>query len=192
MKYSNTTRSGHTPEPSNSPKRSKPLWVILVAVLAIAVLGARIYRYIAFELDKQNSRTKALEKMIVEDSTSETNKSKEDSTLSTEVKLYTDATSLTVAKEMWNTNCAVCHKADGGGGIGPNLTDDYWILGGGFENIYKVIAEGGRPGKGMVPWKTNFSPKEIALLTSYIISLNGTTPEDPIAPEGDVIWSKEM
>lgn len=111
---------------------------------------------------------------------------------SAEVKLYTDAASLEQAIGLWEPNCIPCHKADGGGGIGPNLTDDYWILGGGFDNIYNVIENGGRRGKGMVPWKDSFTPKEIALLTSYIISLNGTTPEDPIAPEGDIIWSKEM
>lgn len=109
-----------------------------------------------------------------------------------DIRLYTDNKSLLEGKSLYDSDCVACHKADGGGGIGPNLTDNYWILGGGFDNIYNVITEGGRPGKGMVPWTTYFTPKEIALLTSYIISLNGTTPEDPKSPEGDIIWSKEM
>lgn len=111
---------------------------------------------------------------------------------SAEVKLYTDAASLEQAKGLWEMNCIPCHNEDGGGGICPNLTDDHWILGGGFDNIYNVIKNGGRPGKGMVSWKDFFTPKEIALVTSYVISLNGTAPEDPKAPEGDIIWSKEM
>ena len=40
-------------------------------------------------------------------------------------------------------NCVACHKADGGGGIGPNLTDEYWILGGGIKNVFKTVSEGG-------------------------------------------------
>ena len=47
--------------------------------------------------------------------------------------------------------------ADGGGGIGPNLTDDHWILGGGMEKVYNTISEGGRSGKGMVSWKSRFA-----------------------------------
>ena len=45
--------------------------------------------------------------------------------------------------------------ADGGGGIGPNLTDDYWILGGGIKNVFKTISEGGRDGKGMICLETD-------------------------------------
>ncbi len=76
---------------------------------------------------------------------------------------------------------------DGGGGIGPNLTDDYWILGGGIRNVFKTISEGGRAGKGMVAWKTNLKPGEIAQVSSYVLGLHGTTPANPKDPEGD-IW----
>ena len=76
---------------------------------------------------------------------------------------------------------------DGGGGIGPNLTDDYWILGGGIKNVFNTISEGGRAGKGMVAWKTNLKPSEIAQVASYVLSLHGTTPANPKDPEGE-IW----
>ncbi len=62
--------------------------------------------------------------------------------------LLTDAASLSRGKAVFNLNCASCHAADGGGGIGPNLTDAHWILGGGVENIYATIADGGRDGEG--------------------------------------------
>jgi cytochrome c oxidase cbb3-type subunit 3 len=39
---------------------------------------------------------------------------------------------------------AACHRADGGGQIGPNLTDEYWILGGGIKNIFHTLNNGGR------------------------------------------------
>ena len=62
----------------------------------------------------------------------------------------TDPMDLQKGKELFaSKTCTACHLADGGGSIGPNLTDEYWINGGGFKNIYNTIAKGGRPGKGM-------------------------------------------
>lgn len=104
------------------------------------------------------------------------------------VELLTDAKDLEIGKNIFGENCIACHKSDGGGGIGPNLTDDYWILGGGIKNIYHTISEGGRPGKGMIPWKSDMKPLEIAQVASYVISLHGTSPADPKAPEGD-LWT---
>lgn len=103
------------------------------------------------------------------------------------VELLTDASDLNKGKEIFDTNCAVCHKNDGGGGIGPNLTDEHWILGGGIKNVFTTISEGGRPGKGMIPWKQDLSPYEIAQVGSYLLGFQGTTPAAPKAPEGE-IW----
>lgn len=103
------------------------------------------------------------------------------------VELLTDAADLSAGEKIFTTSCVVCHMADGGGGIGPNLTDEYWILGGGIKNVFNTISEGGRDGKGMVAWKQSFKPAEIAQVSSYVISLGGTTPANPKAPEGD-IW----
>ncbi|KAB7529125.1 c-type cytochrome [Flagellimonas olearia] len=102
------------------------------------------------------------------------------------VELLTDASDLSAGEKIFTTNCVACHMADGGGGIGPNLTDDHWILGGGIKNVFNTISEGGRDGKGMVAWKQSFKPAEIAQVASYVISLGGTTPANPKAPEGDV------
>ncbi|MBD0778384.1 c-type cytochrome [Maribacter sp. ANRC-HE7] len=106
------------------------------------------------------------------------------------VELLTDASDLNAGKAIFETTCVACHMADGGGGIGPNLTDDHWILGGGISNVFNTISEGGRDGKGMVAWKSNFKPAEIAQIASYVLSLQGTTPANPKAPEGD-IWVDE-
>ena len=104
------------------------------------------------------------------------------------VTMLTDASDLTSGKKIFSERCVACHKADGGGGIGPNLTDDYWILGGGIKNIFKTISEGGRDGKGMIAWKQDLKPLEIAQVASYVMSLKGTTPAAPKAPEGD-FWT---
>lgn len=106
------------------------------------------------------------------------------------VEFLSGEADLAAGKLIFDNNCVACHMADGGGGIGPNLTDDHWILGGGIKNIFNTVAEGGRDGKGMVAWKQSLKPIEIAQVSSYIMTLHGTTPANPKDPEGD-IWVDE-
>ncbi len=103
------------------------------------------------------------------------------------VELLTDASDLSAGKAIYDVNCIACHKADGGGGIGPNLTDEYWILGGGIKNVFNTISEGGRDGKGMVSWKADLKPAEMAQVASYLLTFQGTTPAEPKEAEGD-LW----
>ena len=106
------------------------------------------------------------------------------------VTLLTEAADLEQGAGLYQTNCMACHAADGGGGIGPNLTDENWILGGGIKNVFHTISEGGRAGKGMVAWKSTLKPTEIQQVASYVLSLQGSDPASPKAPEGDV-WVEE-
>ncbi len=106
------------------------------------------------------------------------------------VTVLTDAGDLNAGKAIFETNCVACHKSDGGGGIGPNLTDKHWILGGGIKNVFKTISEGGRDGKGMIAWKQSLKPSEIAQVASYVLQFEGTTPAEPKAAEGN-IWVNE-
>lgn len=106
------------------------------------------------------------------------------------VTQLTEATDLSAGKTTFETNCIACHMADGGGGIGPNLTDKHWILGGDIKSIFKTVSEGGRSGKGMIAWKQQLKPLEIAQVASYVLTFQGTTPANPKAPEGD-IWTDE-
>ncbi|MFD2433343.1 c-type cytochrome [Mesonia maritima] len=107
------------------------------------------------------------------------------------VELLTEEADLAAGKkDFFQVNCVACHKADGGGGIGPNLTDKYWILGGGIKNVFKTISEGGRSGKGMVAWEQTLKPLERAQVASYVLSLQGTTPDDPKEAQGD-LWEEE-
>ncbi|WP_339840141.1 cbb3-type cytochrome c oxidase N-terminal domain-containing protein [uncultured Maribacter sp.] len=103
------------------------------------------------------------------------------------VELLTDASDLNAGKTIFESNCVACHMADGGGGIGPNLTDQNWILGGGIKNVFHTISEGGRDGKGMIAWKQSLKPLEIAQVASYVLTFEGTTAANPKAAEGD-IW----
>jgi len=106
------------------------------------------------------------------------------------VELLTEASDLSAGKAIFESTCVACHMADGGGGIGPNLTDENWILGGGIKNVFNTISEGGRDGKGMVAWKQTLKPVEMAQVASYLLTFQGTTPANPKAPEGD-IWVDE-
>ena len=79
-------------------------------------------------------------------------------------------------------NCAGCHRADAGGLVGPNLTDEYWINGKPtLKRIYEIIYNGGRPGKGMTGWGKMGVLKrdEIVALVAYIYSLRGSKPKNP-------------
>ena len=106
------------------------------------------------------------------------------------VTQLTEAADLSAGKTIFETNCVACHMADGGGGIGPNLTDPNWILGGDIKSIFKTVSEGGRSGKGMIAWKQQLKPLEMAQVSSYVLTFEGTTPANPKAPEGDV-WVDE-
>lgn len=106
------------------------------------------------------------------------------------VVLLTDKENLDIGKEIFTTNCAACHRADGGGQIGPNLTDAHWILGGGIKNLFHTITNGGRDGKGMIAWKGTLKPKDIQKVASYILSLQGSNPKEPKESEGEV-WVDE-
>jgi len=107
------------------------------------------------------------------------------------VTFLSDAADLAKGKAIYEENCVACHKSDGGGGIGPNLTDNHWILGGGIKNVFKTINDGGRDGKGMVAWSKNgLKPSEIAQVASYVLTLQDITPAEPKEAEGDV-WVDE-
>ena len=96
-----------------------------------------------------------------------------------------DADGIAAGKALFIQSCVACHMADGGGGIGPNLTDEYWIHGGGLNDIYKTIKIG-YPDKGMQSWQTMYSPAQMRNLTSFVKSLKGTKPATPKAPQGDL------
>jgi cytochrome c oxidase cbb3-type subunit 3 len=82
-------------------------------------------------------------------------------------------------------NCVACHGANGEGGVGPNLTDDYWLHKGSLNDIYNTIKKG-YPDKGMQSWATKFNPKEMSELASFIKTFKGTQPANGKAQQGDL------
>ena len=96
-----------------------------------------------------------------------------------------DAAGVEAGKGLFEKTCVACHMQGGGGGVGPNLTDDYWIHGGSIKDIFKTVKYGW-PDKGMQAWASNFSPVQMQQIASYIKSLKGTHPANPKAPQGDL------
>ncbi len=165
-----------------------PWWLYLFYATIIfgVVYLVRFHIYGDYDQDLEYEQEVAAAQLAIE----EYKKTAKDLVDVNTVELLVDASDLNAGKAIFETNCAVCHMADGGGGIGPNLTDEYWILGGGIKNVFNTVSEGGRAGKGMVPWKQSLKPSEIAQVSSYLLTFVGTTPANPKAPEGD-IWVDE-
>ena len=93
-----------------------------------------------------------------------------------------DAAILDTGKQIFLTRCAPCHRADGGGLVGPNLCDDYWIHGSNYIDTINTIWNG-VPAKGMITWKNYLNPDQIVSVASYIYTLRGTHPPNPKPPE---------
>jgi len=87
-------------------------------------------------------------------------------------------------KIVYSTNCAACHGQNGEGLVGPNLTDEFWLHGGGINHIFKTIKYG-VPEKGMVSWEKNLTSKNISEVANYILTLKGTNPANAKAPQGE-------
>ncbi|MBS4058628.1 MAG: c-type cytochrome [Bacteroidetes bacterium] len=103
-----------------------------------------------------------------------------------EVKILTDSESLAAGKETWTKICSVCHLQDGGGLVGPNMTDNYWIHGNKVENLFNTVTNGVIE-KGMIPYKDQLSQKQRLQVISYVLEeIVGSTPANPKAPQGDL------
>ena len=98
--------------------------------------------------------------------------------------MLTNADALAKGKTIFIEKCAACHGPMGGGLVGPNLTDKFWIHGGKPAQIAKVISEG-VPEKGMISWKTMLSREDIIATAVYIKSLKGTNPPGAKPPQGN-------
>lgn len=87
---------------------------------------------------------------------------------------------------IFKSSCASCHGQTLEGTVGPNLTDEYWLHGGGIKNVFKTIKYG-VPEKGMIAWQATLKPSDIQKVASFIISKQGSNPANPKAPQGE-IW----
>ncbi|MBD0404865.1 cbb3-type cytochrome c oxidase N-terminal domain-containing protein [Flammeovirga sp. EKP202] len=104
----------------------------------------------------------------------------------TNVEVAVEASALASGKKAFDANCKACHGGAGEGGVGPNLTDEYWLHGGDVKSIFKTIKYG-VPAKGMLAWEAKLTPLQIQEVSSYILSLQGTNPPNGKAPQGEKV-----
>jgi cytochrome c oxidase cbb3-type subunit III len=96
---------------------------------------------------------------------------------------FTDEAKLTEGAMAFASTCASCHGDQGQGLIGPNLTDKFWLYGGEPMKIVHTIQKG--TNNGMPPWESILTPEQTIALVAHIHALQGTTPPNPKAPQGE-------
>lgn len=101
------------------------------------------------------------------------------------VTFVEDDAELLGGKEIFISKCAACHGQQGEGGVGPNLTDQYWLHGGDMKSIFKTIKYG-VPSKGMISWQSQLSPKEMQQVSSFIYTMEGSNPPNGKDPQGEL------
>jgi cytochrome c oxidase cbb3-type subunit III len=90
------------------------------------------------------------------------------------VSVSAEIADLNAGRAIYESNCAVCHAKDGGGGVGPNFTDKYGV-----------------PSKGMISWEAQLSPQKMSQVASYIYMMEGQPTENPKEPQGELYEREE-
>ena len=105
-------------------------------------------------------------------------------TENTLVDLMADPSMMNGGKKIFQAKCATCHGMFGEGGIGPNLTDEYWLHGTQLLDIYATVRDG-VPAKGMLAWERQLRPAELMAVRSYVGALLGSEPPNGKEAQGD-------
>lgn len=100
------------------------------------------------------------------------------------VALSKDATGAALGKQVFGSTCAPCHRGDGGGVVGPNLTDEFWLHGGTPEDIYKTISQGVSD-KGMPAWGQQLGALRTQAVAAYVLTLRDTNAPGGKAAQGE-------
>lgn len=169
-------------ELSNAP----PYWLSFIFIITVIFAYVYMAKYHIFktgDLQEEKYR-KEMAMYSGEEEKAEDLMSLRPNEETLELVVLSDEASLVSGQDIYSKNCAVCHLAGGQGLVGPNLTDEYWIHGGSYGDVIELINVG-VPAKGMISWKTQISQEQIHQVSSYILSLQGTNPPNPKAPEGD-------
>ncbi|WP_026998815.1 cbb3-type cytochrome c oxidase N-terminal domain-containing protein [Eisenibacter elegans] len=160
-----------------------PWWVYLFYVsLAFSLVYIAVFHiFDVFPLqDKEYEQQMAQAKVAVEAYKAQMANNIDESN----VELIKDADVLANAKSIYDEECATCHGIAGEGGVGPNLTDEYWLHGGSIQDVFKTIKYG-VPSKGMIAWEKKLKPDEMQAIASYILTLQGTNPPNAKDPQGE-------
>lgn len=152
-------------------------WLFYLTIIFAVVYLVRIFVFKSDDLIQGREYANEMEKVAKE------NPAKPEQA-AFKIEVLHDEASLADGKETWTKICSVCHLPDGGGLVGPNMTDNYWIHGNTVQDLYNTVTNGVIE-KGMIPYKDQLSDKKRLDVISYIlVKLQGTTPANPKAPQG--------
>ncbi|PCI30711.1 MAG: hypothetical protein COB67_00740 [SAR324 cluster bacterium] len=164
-----------------------PWWKMLFYITIIWGVGYLAY-YHVLEIGDLQDAEYVTEMELAEEALQAqmANESSEGSTPAVPTVVLTGDDALAAGKNIWDKpgQCTSCHGANGEGMIGPNLTDAFWLNGDGSLDSVVEIVTVGVPAKGMIPWAGTLRPEEIKYVSSYVLSLKGSNPDNARPPQG--------
>jgi cytochrome c oxidase cbb3-type subunit 3 len=173
--------TGHEYDGIRELNNRLPPWWLYGFYVTIVFAGIYLWRYHVSHTGPSSAEEYNRSVTRAELKIKEYLKQKGDAVDENTVTLLTAPEDLAEGKRIFGISCATCHKANGAGEVGPNLTDNYWLHGGDVKSIFKTIRYGINA---MPQWQNQYSNKQIAQVTSYVKSLQGTNPPNPKEPQG--------
>ncbi len=187
MEEENNIDTGHSYDGIRELDNITPPWFTTSFLLCIAFGIFYLYRYhvahsAPLQIEEFKTEMAVAEAEKVKYLATQTNNVDESN-----VKLL-GAADIAEGQKIFVEKCAACHQAHGGsmpGGVGPNLTDNYWIHGGTIVDVFKTLKYGW-PEKGMISWKDQMTPNQLAQTASFVLSIAGTNPPNAKEPQGEL------
>ena len=105
----------------------------------------------------------------------------DETTLATFMK---NKSAMAEAKATWGSTCITCHRADGGGDIGPNLTDSHWLGENTLMGIYATVRDGR---KRMPAWGKKMRPDLVMKMAAYVGTLREKHVDGGKPAEGQLL-----
>jgi cytochrome c oxidase cbb3-type subunit 3 len=164
-----------------------PAWfmVLFYGSIIIAILYMLNYEVLGFGPSQEQEYATELEQAVVDKEAFLSKPGNAKNAINeSNIVQSKDAAVIHEGAALFQTRCTPCHGEHAEGIVGPNLTDAYWLHGGKVGEVFKTIKYG-VPEKGMIAWEKSLSATQIANLTNYILSLQGSKPANPKAPQGD-------
>jgi cytochrome c oxidase cbb3-type subunit 3 len=165
-----------------------PPWWVYMFYITILWAGAYVYVFHFSDIGLSQQEEYDQEIAMAEDAKAAYLATQGNAVDESNVVMLADAASLSSGESIFKASCSACHGQLGEGGVGPNLTDPYWVHGGGIQNVFKTVKYG-VPEKGMISWKAQLPPTAMQQVSSYILTLAGTDPPNGKEPEGS-LWQE--
>lgn len=160
-----------------------PPWWLYGFYVSIIFAGVYLWRFHVSHTGPSSQQEYERSVQTAELKIQEYLKKKGDAVNENTVTILTGADDIIAGKKIFTSSCSACHKEAGGGDVGPNLTDDYWLHGGDVKSIFKIVKYGINA---MPQWQNAYSNKQLAQVSSYVKSLRGTNPSNAKEPQGEL------